>query len=53
MSKQPLVNEGEALYHIAHFKESAEVGVEIAAHESNIEDDRLYEIEVVPRTTDN
>jgi len=53
MSKQPLVNEGEALYHIAHFKASAEVGVEIATHESNIEDDRLYEIEVVPRTTDN
>lgn len=48
VSKQPLVNEGEALFHIALFEEDAEVEVEIATHESNIEDDRLYEIEAVP-----
>ncbi|MDH3692013.1 MAG: M14 family metallopeptidase [Gammaproteobacteria bacterium] len=51
--KLPLVNEGEALFHIAHFKESNAVENEIAAHESNIRDDRLYEIEVVPSHKDD
>ena len=48
ISKLPLVNEGEALFNIARFAEAGVVGEEIAAHESNIEDDRLYEIEEVP-----
>jgi hypothetical protein len=48
MSKLPLVNQGEALFHIARFKKASDVGEEIAAHESNIEGDRLYEIEAVP-----
>jgi uncharacterized protein len=48
VSNLPLVNEGEALFHIARFQETAAVEVEIAAHESNIEEDRLYEIEAVP-----
>ena len=48
VSNLPLVNEGEALFHIAHFEEAHEVEVEIAEHESNIEEDRLYEIESVP-----
>jgi predicted deacylase len=46
----PLVNEGEALFHIACFTDAGAVESEIAAHESNIEDDRLYEIESVPST---
>ncbi len=48
VSKLPLVNEGEALFHIAHFKEAHAVEAEIAEHGSNIEGDRLYEIETVP-----
>jgi predicted deacylase len=48
LSNLPLVNEGEALFHIARFEEAAAVEVEIAAHESNIEEDRLFEIEAVP-----
>lgn len=47
-SKLPLVNEGEALFHIARFEKADAVEVEIATHESKIEDDRLYEIEEVP-----
>jgi len=42
------VNEGEALFHIARFAQAGAVEVEIAEHESNIEGDRLYEIETVP-----
>lgn len=48
VSNLPLVNEGEALFHIARFKEAGAVEVEIATHESNIEEDRLFEIEAVP-----
>ncbi|MFT7214637.1 MAG: putative deacylase [Granulosicoccus sp.] len=48
VSNFPLVNEGEALFHIAKFEEVVAVEVEIATHESNIEEDRLYEIEAVP-----
>lgn len=43
VSKSPLVNEGEALFHIARFEEAAVVHEEIASHESNIESDRLFE----------
>lgn len=43
----PLVNEGEALFHIAHFSEATAVEVEIAAHASKIQDDRLFDIEPV------
>ena len=46
--KLPLVNEGEALFHIAQFKETGAVETEIAEHASNIKDDRLYDIEAVP-----
>lgn len=48
VNKLPLVNEGDALFHIARFGESAAVEEEIAEHESNIEVDRLYEIEAIP-----
>jgi uncharacterized protein len=48
VSNLPLVNEGEALFHIARFDEVAAVESEIATHENNIEEDRLYEIESVP-----
>jgi len=44
----PLVNEGEALFHIASFKRPTAVEDEIAAHASNIRDDRLFEVEAVP-----
>ncbi len=47
VSNLPLVNGGEALFHIARFTQASAVEEEIAAHESNIEEDRLYEIEVV------
>ncbi|MFT5562169.1 MAG: putative deacylase [Litorivivens sp.] len=50
VGKLPLVNEGEALFHIARFEKTAAVEVEIAAHESNIQDDRLFEIEAVPES---
>ena len=48
VSNLPLVNEGEALFHIARFEEAAAVEFEIATHESNIAEDRLFEIEAVP-----
>jgi uncharacterized protein len=47
ISKLPLVNEGEALFHIARFAKSGAVEYEIAAHKSNIIEDRLYGIERV------
>ena len=50
LSNLPLVNEGEALFHIARFDEAKAVAVEIAEHESNIEEDRLYRIEAVGST---
>jgi uncharacterized protein len=49
VSNLPLVNQGEALFHIARFKQSEAVEAEIANHESNIEDDRLFEMETVPQ----
>ena len=48
LSNLPLVNEGEALFHIAQFKEATAVEGEISAHGSVIEEDRLYDIEAVP-----
>lgn len=47
VSNLPLVNEGEALFHIARFAKASAVEDEIASHESNIEEDRLYKIETV------
>jgi len=44
----PLVNEGEAIFHIAKFEKASEVEGEIASHVSNIEEDRLFDIETVP-----
>lgn len=49
VSNLPLVNEGEALFHIARFAKASEVEEEIASHSSNIEDDRLFDIESVPK----
>jgi hypothetical protein len=46
----PLVNEGDALFHIAQFEKSAAVEEEIATHDYNIREDRLYEIESIPIT---
>lgn len=48
VSNLPLVNEGEALFHIARFEKAGIVENEIASHESNIEEDRLFEIETIP-----
>jgi predicted deacylase len=50
VSNLPLVNAGEAIFHIARFEEVGAVEEEIASHESHIEGDRLYEIEAVPST---
>jgi predicted deacylase len=47
VSKLPLVNAGEALFHIARFKVAGDVEGEIALHKSNIVEDRLYGIEEV------
>ena len=53
VSHLPLVNGGEALFHIARFAEASVVEEEIADHRSNIADDRLYEIETVPSSDMN
>jgi hypothetical protein len=53
VSKLPLVNQGEALFHIARFEKAGDVEDEIATHKSNIVEDRLYEIEKVPSSTSN
>ena len=51
VSKLALVNEGEALFHIAHFEKASDVEGEIASHEINIEQDRLYAMEAAtPRS---
>ncbi len=50
VSNLPLVNEGEALFHIARFEEASAVEDEIAGHTSNIEEDRLYEVEAISTT---
>lgn len=51
--KLPLVNEGDALFHIASFGETQAVEEEISEHRNNIEEDHLYEIEAVEPITGN
>ena len=43
----PLVYEGDALFHVAQFGKPGAVEDEIAVHESNIEEDRLFGIESI------
>lgn len=43
MNRLPLVNEGEALFHVARFGEVAAVEEEIGSHASTIEADPLFE----------
>lgn len=52
VNNMPLVNEGEALFHIAQFKKAGVVEDEIAAHVSTIEEDQLYDVEAIGPTTD-
>ena len=52
VNKLPLVHEGEALFHIARFSEDAAVEGELAAHESDIEADPLYDLEAITQDTD-
>ena len=47
MTRQPLVNEGEALCHVAMFNKVRAVGEKITAHGDVIETDTLYGIEQV------
>ena len=47
VSKMPLVNEGDALFHLARFRTASEVEGEIASHDSDIADDPLFDIETV------
>ena len=47
VNRLPLVNEGDALFHLARFGSVADVEGEIASHDSGITEDPLYEIESV------
>ena len=47
----PLVYEGDALFHVARFGKPGVVEDEIAVHESNIEEDRLFGIESIREQT--
>lgn len=47
VSRLPLVNEGDALFHLARFVAASDVEGQIASHDSDIADDPLYEIETV------
>ena len=47
VNRLPLVNEGDALFHLARFGTVAAVEGEIASHDSDIADDPLFEIESV------
>jgi predicted deacylase len=48
VNNMPLVNEGDALFHIARFAAATTaVEDEIAVHGSSVEEDRLYEIETI------
>ena len=47
VNRLPLVNEGDALFHLARFGEVSDVEGEIASHDSDVADDPLYEIESV------
>jgi predicted deacylase len=51
VNNMPLVNEGDALFHIARFEEASAVEDEIVEHGSSIEGDRLYEIESIQPDT--
>lgn len=44
VNRLPLVNQGDALFHVARFSEASAVEEEIGTHESNIEADPLYEV---------
>ena len=46
--KMPLINEGDALFHIASFGEAEAVEDEILEHQSDIQEDRLYALESTP-----
>jgi len=46
-NRLPLVNEGDALFHLARFGAVAAVEGEIASHDSGLAEDPLYEIETV------
>ena len=47
VNRLPLVNEGDALFHLARFRAVSAVEGEIASHDSDAADDPLYEIESV------
>lgn len=49
--KLPLVNEGDALFHIASFGETLAVAEEISEHRISIEEDQLYEIATIEPLT--
>ena len=54
VNRLPLVNEGDALFHLARFVAASDVEGEIASHDSDIAEDPLFEIEAVDdiETTD-
>ena len=47
VNRLPLVNEGDALFHLARFVAASEVEGQIASHHSDIAGDPLFEIESV------
>ncbi|MDE0037044.1 MAG: succinylglutamate desuccinylase/aspartoacylase family protein [Gammaproteobacteria bacterium] len=47
VNRLPLVNEGDALFHLARFGAVSAVEGEIASHDSGLAEDPLYEIESV------
>lgn len=47
VNRLPLVNEGDALFHLARFGAVSEVEGEIASHDSDLADDPLFGIESV------
>lgn len=54
VNRLPLVNEGDALFHLARFVAASDVEGQIASHDMDIADDPLFEIETVDdiETTD-
>lgn len=50
VNRLPLVNEGDALFHIARFGEVATVGEEITSHGYRVEGDPLFEVEAINET---
>lgn len=51
-NRLPLVHEGEALFHIARFSESESVEQDVAAHESDIESDPLFDLDAITKDSD-